>query len=79
MNYYRERLTLHSADTATPQLSASRQLERETRLEALRAERRQYYKMRQRDRINDNVLRKLVREVDLAEAALTSYQSTSHH
>ncbi|OLO05138.1 Na+/H+ antiporter [Salinicola socius] len=79
MNYYRERLTLHSADTATPQLATSRQLERDTRLEALRAERRQYYKLRQRDRINDNVLRKLVREVDLAEAALTGDQGAAHH
>ncbi|GHB32585.1 Na+/H+ antiporter [Salinicola rhizosphaerae] len=79
MAYYRERLTLHSADTATPQLEMTRQLERETRLEALRAERREYYKLRERDRINDNVLRKLVREVDLAEAALTSDQGASVH
>lgn len=79
MSYYRERLTLHSTETATPQLATSRQLERETRLEALRAERREYYKLRQRDRINDSVLRKLVREVDLAEAALTGDQSAAHH
>ncbi|WP_110715017.1 Na+/H+ antiporter [Salinicola acroporae] len=79
MSYYRERLTLHSTETSTPQLAALRQLERDTRLEALRAERREYYKLRQRDRINDSVLRKLVREVDLAEAALTGDQGAAHH
>ncbi|WP_106418692.1 Na+/H+ antiporter [Salinicola tamaricis] len=79
MAYYRERMALHSTETATPQLATSRELERETRLEALRAERREYYKLRQRHRINDNVLRKLVREVDLAEAALTSDEGQPAH
>ncbi|OHV08183.1 Na+/H+ antiporter [Kushneria phosphatilytica] len=72
MTYYRQRLKLGDHDTPTPLLEATRQLERETRLEALRAERREYYKLRGRHRINDDVLRRLVREVDLAEAALTS-------
>lgn len=72
MNYYRQRLQLSDADTPTPRLEAARQLERDTRLEALRAERHEYYKLRHKHRINDEILRKLVREVDLAETALTA-------
>ncbi|QDE38081.1 Na+/H+ antiporter [Luteibacter pinisoli] len=45
--------------------------ERVMRLAALRAERRKLYELRRDHSINDETLRTLVREVDLAEASLT--------
>ncbi|TWI52500.1 CPA1 family monovalent cation:H+ antiporter [Pseudomonas duriflava] len=72
MDYYHKRLELTDAELSTPVLAARRELERETRLEALKAERGEYYKMRSKHIINDSTLRKLVREVDLLEAALNA-------
>jgi CPA1 family monovalent cation:H+ antiporter len=46
--------------------------ERVMRLAALRAERRELYNLRRSHEINDDTLRTLMREIDLAEAALTS-------
>ena len=46
--------------------------ERVMRLAALRAERRELYNLRRSHEINDDTLRTLMREIDLAEASLTS-------
>lgn len=45
--------------------------ERALRLAALRAERRTLYRLRREDAINDETLRVLLRELDLAEAAMS--------
>ncbi|ART62608.1 Na+/H+ antiporter [Kushneria marisflavi] len=79
MTWYRQRLELGDTTVPTPRLEAIRSLERETRVEALRAERREYYRLRGKHHINDDVLRKLVREVDLAETALTGDTGHAHH
>lgn len=49
--------------------------ERVMRLAALRAERRALYELRRSHEINDETLQTLLREVDLAEAALTGLHS----
>jgi CPA1 family monovalent cation:H+ antiporter len=49
--------------------------ERVMRLAALRAERRELYNLRRSHEINDDTLRTLMREIDLAEASLTSLHS----
>jgi hypothetical protein len=45
-------------------------LEMELRLSCLQAERQALYALRRRHRINDDTLRELVREVDLAEVVV---------
>jgi len=58
-----------------PVLRGPHALERRLRLAALRAERAELYRLRAADQVNDATLRRLVREVDLVEAALTESPS----
>jgi CPA1 family monovalent cation:H+ antiporter len=71
MSDYRQRL---EALRGTPERAESARIadaaERELRLAAVRAERDDLYRLRHLDRINDPMLRKLLSEVDLIEAAL---------
>ena len=78
MDYYHKRLEINNVELSTPVLESRRELERETRLEALKAERHEYYKLRSKHIINDNTLRKLVREADLLETALGNNAEKSH-
>ncbi len=48
------------------------QIEREIRLAALRAERAEFYSLGRAHRLSDDVVRKLVKDIDLIEARLTS-------
>lgn len=79
MDYYHKRMEINNHELPTPLLEARRDLERETRLQALKAERTEYYKLRSRHHINDSTLQKLVREVDLIETALTASATRQHH
>jgi monovalent cation/hydrogen antiporter len=68
---YQQRLEAAGDDGDVPQKArAEAGTERAMRLVALRAERRQLYDLRRKHDINDETLRALLREVDLAEAAL---------
>jgi Na+/H+ antiporter len=69
LGLYRRRVGAH--DDAAPGDERTHALERQLHLAALRAERAELYRLRAADRINDASLRRLVREVDLVEAALT--------
>lgn len=69
---YRKRLGLEEGSNDGARLAQDRNFSREARLAALRAERREYYRLRALHRIDDIMLRRLVRELDLAEMALTS-------
>jgi len=70
---YRRRLGAHDDDA--PGDERTHALERRLRLAALRAERVELYRLRAADQVNDATLRRLVREVDLVEAALTESPS----
>jgi CPA1 family monovalent cation:H+ antiporter len=70
---YRRRLGAHDDDA--PGDERTHALERRLRLAALRAERAELYRLRAADQVNDATLRRLVREVDLVEAALTESPS----
>ena len=78
-DYYHKRMEINNHELPPPLLEARRDLERETRLQALKAERTEYYKLRSRHHINDSTLQKLVREVDLIETALTASATRQHH
>ena len=70
LEIYRRRL---SDPEQTPEEQRSRQATdevRHLRIEALRAERDELYRLRRSQEINDSLHRRLVREIDLMEAAL---------
>ncbi|WP_027348703.1 Na+/H+ antiporter [Halotalea alkalilenta] len=82
MNLYRERVTIDDTESASKRAEYERKVWRELLQQALQAERAEYYRLRSRNRINDDLLRKLVREVDLSETALIAGQEESgggHH
>ncbi|UPG90637.1 Na+/H+ antiporter [Luteibacter aegosomaticola] len=69
---YQQRLEAAGEEGDVPgKARAEAGTERVMRLAALRAERKQLYELRRNHTINDETLVTLVREVDLAEAALT--------
>lgn len=73
---YQQRLEAAGEEGDVPQKArAEAGTERVMRLAALRAERRELYGLRQKHEINDETLRTLLREVDLAEASLTALHS----
>lgn len=79
MDYYHKRLEVNSNEVSESVVAARRELERETRLQALKAERGEYYRLRSKNIINDSTLRKLVREVDLVETALNASIAETGH
>ena len=69
---YQQRLEAAAEEGDVPgKARAEAGTERVMRLAALRAERHQLIELRRDHTINDETLRSLMREVDLAEAALT--------
>ncbi|WP_448096108.1 Na+/H+ antiporter [Luteibacter yeojuensis] len=73
---YQQRLEAAGEEGDVPERArAEAGTERVMRLAALRAERRELYAMRRSHEINDETLQTLLREVDLAEAALTGLHS----
>lgn len=69
---YQQRLEAAGEEGDVPEKArAEAGTERVMRLAALRAERRQLYNLRRTHEINDDTLRTLIGEIDLAEAALT--------
>jgi len=69
---YQQRLEAAGDDGDVPEKArAEAGTERVMRLAALRAERRELFELRKSHRINDETLRALIRELDLAEASLT--------
>ena len=72
MSDYQQRLEAAGEEGDVPQKArAEAGTERAMRLAALRAERQELYTLRRKHEINDETLRTLLREVDLAEAALS--------
>jgi CPA1 family monovalent cation:H+ antiporter len=72
MSDYQQRLEAASEEGDVPHKArAEAGTERAMRVAALRAERRELYELRRKHAINDETLRTLIREVDLAEASLT--------
>lgn len=72
INLYRRRLIYGESDEETDrQAEATAQAERGLRLEALRAERDALYRLRISHQIDDTLHRKLMREIDLIESALS--------
>lgn len=66
---YRNRLrNIQLNDSASPNAQAARNIEREYRLTALRAERNTILRLGRRGDISDETARKLLREIDLVEA-----------
>ncbi|TDV37188.1 sodium/proton antiporter (CPA1 family) [Paraburkholderia caballeronis] len=73
MDLYRRRLaTLDDDHARSGRARLAESLELEMRLAAMRAERATLLALRNGQKINDETMNKLVREVDLAETALTS-------
>lgn len=73
---YQQRLEAAGEEGDVPQKArAEAGTERVMRLAALRAERRELYALRRKHEINDETLRTLVHELDLAEATLTALHS----
>lgn len=73
---YQQRLEAAGEEGDVPEKArAEAGTERAMRLAALRAERRALFEMRRSHEINDETLRTLLGEVDLAEAALTGLHS----
>ncbi|NID16171.1 Na+/H+ antiporter [Luteibacter yeojuensis] len=73
---YRQRIEAAGEEGDVPEKArAEAGAERAMRLAALRAERKELTELRRDHRINDETLRMLAREVDLAEAALTGLHS----
>lgn len=69
---YQQRLEAAGDEGDVPEKArAEAGTERVMRLAALRAERRELFELRKSHRINDETLRALIRELDLAEASLT--------
>ncbi|MDQ7994431.1 MAG: Na+/H+ antiporter [Luteibacter sp.] len=76
MGDYQQRLEAAGEEGDVPEKArAEAGTERVMRLAALRAERRELDELRRKHTINDETLRNLVREVDLAEASLTGLHS----
>lgn len=81
MNAYRERIADQqqgSDDEEEVRSSYNHQVWRQLMEQALHAERSEYYSLRSHNRINDEVLRKLVREVDLRETSLLANIDDGH-
>lgn len=76
---YQERIAVEDDRVTCDRIELMHQVEREMRIEALHAERREMYRLRSRHRINDELLHRLVGEIDLAETALTGVVSSGHH
>jgi CPA1 family monovalent cation:H+ antiporter len=73
---YQQRLEAAGEEGDVPEKArAEAGTERVMRLAALRAERRELYNLRRSHEINDDTLRTLIGEIDLAEAALTGLHS----
>ncbi len=73
MDLYRQRINGRSSTGEDAErYRASERIERELRLAGIRAEREEFYRRGRRLGLSDTVVRKLVAEVDLAEARLTS-------
>jgi len=73
---YQQRLEATGDEGDVPEKArAEAGTERVMRLAALRAERRELYNLRRSHEINDDTLRALMREIDLAEASLTGLHS----
>lgn len=74
MDQYRRRLTAFSDGSATPRSEAKQAeaMELQMRIAAVRAERSMLYRMRSQQRITDETLTKLIREIDLQETALST-------
>lgn len=73
---YQQRLEAAGEEGDVPEKArAEAGTERVMRLAALRAERRELYNLRRSHDINDDTLRTLMREIDLAEASLTGLHS----
>jgi len=69
---YQQRLEAAGDEGDVPEKArAEAGTERVMRLAALRSERRELFELRKSHRINDETLRALIRELDLAEASLT--------
>jgi monovalent cation/hydrogen antiporter len=70
---YRQRIeAIGEEGEVAPQARLDARVERELRLAALRGERDELYRLRQDGTIDDELLRVLMRELDLAEASLTA-------
>ncbi|MGN6094448.1 MAG: hypothetical protein ACTHOL_19020, partial [Luteibacter jiangsuensis] len=73
---YQQRLAAAGEEGDVPERArAEAGTERSMRLAALHAERKELAELRRTHRINDETLRVLTREADLAEAALTGLHS----
>lgn len=71
LNVYRRRLDYgHAAAEDSQRLALQAELQRQLRLEALRAERDELYRLRRTHAIDDTLHRQLVREIDLMEESL---------
>lgn len=75
---YQERIAIEDDRDSTSRLDMMQETERKLRVEALHAERREIYRLRSRHRINDELLHRLVSEIDLAETALTGIAQRAH-
>lgn len=67
---YQERIAVEDDRASTSRHELMQEMERKLRIDALHAERREIYRLRSRHRINDELLHRLVSEIDLAETAL---------
>ncbi|AOK28077.1 MULTISPECIES: Na+/H+ antiporter [Burkholderia] len=74
MDLYRRRLSAYAGDGRTPldEARQSEQMELRMKIAALRAERAALYRLRGERKIGDETLAKLIREIDLSEAALST-------
>ncbi|AHI73098.1 Na+/H+ antiporter [Burkholderia thailandensis] len=74
MDLYRRRLAGLAADGATPREEArqTEKIELALKIAAIRAERAVLYRLRGEQKINDETLAKLMREIDLSETALST-------
>ncbi|WP_299260308.1 Na+/H+ antiporter [uncultured Kushneria sp.] len=71
VSYYRNLMTINDRRSSSERHEYDQRFSREMRLAAIRAERREYYRLRSIHQIDDDTLRRLVRELDLVEMALT--------
>jgi Na+/H+ antiporter len=74
MELYRRRIAAFDGGGATSHADAKQaeKMELQMRIAAIRAERAMLYQLRTRDKITDETLAKLLREVDLSESALST-------
>jgi NhaP-type Na+/H+ or K+/H+ antiporter len=72
MSEYRELLarTQDASDEAGEQHVVAAQLEHRLRLDALRTQRQELYRMRRENRLDDDMLMEILRDLDIAEARL---------